>query len=266
MDPLDTLAVRFHLGGEFLNDGKKLHYCGGKEAMSNIDRDKISLPELVGHLRDHYVVKEGTLLHWLFPGKELDNGLRALVDDQACQYMAHCITDGGVADVFVEDPPTEIEEANVSDFEDELVDMDDGQVGSNDEVVSDDVGGASEDNEEVPKKHLVSVTKGPEPREKIEREISMLREFYRSLVKMGKEICLLSHDNSSGKRDAQKGFKNDESASSEDSDYVPGDACSSEEDEEAHEILKMIKNFKKKLRSGGVASLDDVELTDNGPN
>ncbi|KAG2642547.1 hypothetical protein PVAP13_2KG196736, partial [Panicum virgatum] len=51
MDPLDTLAVRFHLGGEFLNDGKKLHYCGGKEAMSDIDRDKISLPELVGHLR-----------------------------------------------------------------------------------------------------------------------------------------------------------------------------------------------------------------------
>ena len=95
MDPLDTLAVRFHLGGEFLNDGKKLHYCGGKEGMSDIDRDKISLPELVGHLRDHYVVKEGTLLHWLFPGKELENGLRALVDDQACQYMADCITDGG---------------------------------------------------------------------------------------------------------------------------------------------------------------------------
>ena len=85
-------------------------------------------------------------------------------------------------------------------------------------------------------------------------------------MKKGKKICLLSHDKSSGKRDAQKGFKNDESASSEDSDYVPGDACSSEEDEEAHEILKRIKNFKKKLRSGGVASLDDVELTDNGPN
>ena len=34
MDPLDTLAVRFHFGGgEFLNDGKKTHYCGGNEAM-----------------------------------------------------------------------------------------------------------------------------------------------------------------------------------------------------------------------------------------
>ena len=153
----------------------------------------------------------------------------------------------------------------MSDFEDELVDMDDGAAGTDDEdVASDNGGGASENNEEVPKKHLVSVTKGPEPREKIEREISMLREFYRSLVKKGKEICLLSHDKSSEKRDAQKGFKNDESASSEDNDYVPGDACSSEEDEEAHEILKRFKIFKK-LRSGGVASLDDVELTDNGP-
>jgi len=173
---------------------------------------------------------------------------------------------GGVADVFVEDPPTEIEEANVSDFEDELVDMDDGAAGTDDEdVASDNGGGASENNEEVPKKHLVYVTKQREPREKIEMEISMLREFYRSPVKKGNEICLLSHEKRSGKRDAQEGLKNDGSPSSEDSDYVPGDACSSEEDEEAHEILKRFKKFKKKLRSGGVASLDDVELTNNGP-
>ena len=83
-------------------------------------------------------------------------------------------------------------------------------------------------------------------------------------MKKGKKICLLSHDKRSGKRD-EEGLKNDGSPSSEDSDYVPGDACSSEEDEEAHEILKRFKNFKKKLRSVGVASLDDVELTDNGP-
>ena len=82
-------------------------------------------------------------------------------------------------------------------------------------------------------------------------------------MKKGKKICLLSHDKRSGKRD-EEGLKNDGSPSSEDSDYVPGDACSSEEDEEAHEILKRFKNFKK-LWSGGVASLDDVELTDNGP-
>jgi len=104
---------------------EKTHYCGGNEAMSDIDRDKISLPELVGHLRDHCVVKEGMLMHWLFPGKELENGLRVLVDDKACQYMSDCITDGGVAEIYVEDEPTEMEEdedggeANASDFEDE---------------------------------------------------------------------------------------------------------------------------------------------------
>jgi alpha-galactosidase len=29
-------------------------------------------------------------------------GLRALVDDQVCQYMSNCIGEGGVADVYVE--------------------------------------------------------------------------------------------------------------------------------------------------------------------
>jgi len=43
--------------------------------MSYIDRDKVSLPEVVGHLRDHLNVSEGVLLHWLFPGMELHNGL-----------------------------------------------------------------------------------------------------------------------------------------------------------------------------------------------
>ena len=54
MDPLDFLAVRFHFGGEFINDGKVLHYCGGKEGISTIERDKISLPEITGHLKDHF--------------------------------------------------------------------------------------------------------------------------------------------------------------------------------------------------------------------
>jgi len=38
----------------------------------------------------------------LFPGKDLLNGLRVLVDDKACFDMSECVTDGGVADVFVE--------------------------------------------------------------------------------------------------------------------------------------------------------------------
>jgi len=112
MDPLEFLAVRFHFGGEFFNDGKKLHYLGGNEKVSFIDRDKLSLPEVIGHLKDHYNVTDPVLLHWLFLGKELLNGLRVLVDDKACVEMCECISDGGVADIFVE-----LIEVNADDME-----------------------------------------------------------------------------------------------------------------------------------------------------
>jgi alpha-galactosidase len=102
MDPLEFLAVRFYFGGVFFNDGKKLHYLGGKEELSFIDRDKIFLPKVMGHLRDHYNATDPVILHWLFPGKQLVNGLRVLVDDQACLEMCQCISDVGAADIFVE--------------------------------------------------------------------------------------------------------------------------------------------------------------------
>ena len=41
---------------------------------------------------------------------------------------------------------------------------------------------------------------------------------------------------------------------------MPGDACSSKKDDEAAEILSKYKAFKKKLRKGEKASLDDVVL------
>jgi len=72
--------------------------------MSYIDRDKISLPEVVGRLRDHYNVHDGVLLHWLFLGKELHDGLRVLVDDKVCQFMSDSIMDSGVANIYVEEP------------------------------------------------------------------------------------------------------------------------------------------------------------------
>jgi hypothetical protein len=48
--------------------------------------------------------------------------------------------------------------------------------------------------------------------------------------------------------------------SSSDNDFIPGDDSSSEEDEEAKEILRKFKQFKKNLRSGQVAHLDDIVL------
>ena len=106
MDMLGILPVRFHFNGEFINVGADLYYCGGNDAMSHIDRDKISLPELVGHLKDHCVVLDGALLHWLVPGKALKFGLRALVDDNSCIEMANSTEEGCVAEVYVEAPVT----------------------------------------------------------------------------------------------------------------------------------------------------------------
>ena len=53
MDGCDLLPVRFHFNGEFVRKSDRLFYDRGTEAMSFIDRDKMSLPEVVGHLRDH---------------------------------------------------------------------------------------------------------------------------------------------------------------------------------------------------------------------
>lgn len=124
MDGFDTLTVRFHFNGEFLKNGK-----GGTEAMSYVDRDKLSLPEIVGHLCDHCYVKEGTLLHWLFPERDMSTGLRALVDDKVCQYMSDCIVECGVAEVYVEKPVIVQETGSQqdatgkgSDYEDEMQD------------------------------------------------------------------------------------------------------------------------------------------------
>jgi alpha-galactosidase len=44
MDVMDTLVVRFHFNGVFINSGNSVHYVGGRRAMSYIDRDKVSLP------------------------------------------------------------------------------------------------------------------------------------------------------------------------------------------------------------------------------
>jgi alpha-galactosidase len=121
--------VRFHYNGKFIHDGKKMHYSGGTVAMSYIDHDKVSLPELVGHLKDHCAVLDGTLLHWLFLERELHDGLRALVDDKACLDMLRCTEDGFYAEVYVEAPvgqeisydeATTGSEVEESEYEDEM--------------------------------------------------------------------------------------------------------------------------------------------------
>ncbi|CAN6219452.1 unnamed protein product [Urochloa humidicola] len=125
MDVFSTLIVRFHFNGLFTNSGKTVRYVGGSEAISYIDRDKVSLLEIVGHLRDHWEVEDGALLHWLFPGKGLDDGLRVLIDDNACLQMSDATVEGGVADIYVE-AATTADESNAqgdqgSPFQHEMI-------------------------------------------------------------------------------------------------------------------------------------------------
>ena len=87
MDPAEVLNVRFHYGGEFIRIGPSLDYVGGDTALSEIQRDMLSLPELRGFLADHITVKESMKLYFLMPGRELVNGLVFLYTDEGCVKM-----------------------------------------------------------------------------------------------------------------------------------------------------------------------------------
>ncbi|CAO2201257.1 unnamed protein product [Urochloa humidicola] len=228
MDVIDELPVRFHFGGTFFSDGKKMQYCGGTEALSYIDRDKISLPELVGHLRDHCTVSEGSLLHWLFPGKEMENGLRVLVDDKVCQYMADSIVEGGVADIFVEAVAAEKGAGDMN-------------------------GSASEDDcVVVQPKEMTHIAPGESSAE-IHKQVEHVQQFYLTPSEKRKEV-IADKEETTNNDDGSE-----ESDDSEDGNYMPGDSSSSEQDDEAFEILRKFKAFKRRLKSGQVATLDDVE-------
>jgi hypothetical protein len=103
MDDLDFLPIRFHFEGGFSYVGEHLQYVGGSIGMSHVEIDKISLPEIMGHLEDHVRRTDVMRLHWLRPGKLLANGLMLLFDDVSCQAMANHLTDSGVAEIYVEE-------------------------------------------------------------------------------------------------------------------------------------------------------------------
>ncbi|KAE8787689.1 hypothetical protein D1007_38295 [Hordeum vulgare] len=81
MDPSEILNARFHIGGEFIRIGPNLDYFGGEEAMSEIERDKLSLQEVKGYLKDHTEFMESMKFYFPLPRKELINGLVFLNDD-----------------------------------------------------------------------------------------------------------------------------------------------------------------------------------------
>ena len=103
MDPTEILTVRFHYGGEFVRIGRQLNYVGGDEGMSDIERDKLSLQEVIGFIKDHMEYKASMKIYFHIPGKELDDGLLFLNDDSKCLQMADYVCVDEVADVYIAD-------------------------------------------------------------------------------------------------------------------------------------------------------------------
>ncbi|KAM0919912.1 hypothetical protein ACQ4PT_007900 [Festuca glaucescens] len=138
MDPAEILSVRFHFGGEFVHIGKELDYVGGDEEISEIERDKMSLQEVIGFLKGHMEVKDSVKLYFLPPGKELANGLVFLYDDAGCVKMSEQITDGRVADIYVEYHAEQdmVSISSGSDFEDEIVSLGDSDESEVPEVIT----------------------------------------------------------------------------------------------------------------------------------
>jgi hypothetical protein len=100
---------------------------GGDEEISEIseiERDKLSLPEVKGHLKDHMPWKDSMKLYFLLPGKELADGLVFLHTDSNCMQIANHTDVGGFAEVYVEYHGEEdsVDSSSCSDFEDEMLD------------------------------------------------------------------------------------------------------------------------------------------------
>lgn len=235
--------VRFHFNGEFVTSGREKKYCGGREALSYIDRDKISLPEIFGHLRDHCKVMEGTMLHWLFPGKDLNSGLRALLDDTVCKLMEDCIDDLGVAEVYAEEPT--IVDLCYSSDDDSSYEADESEDDSEEMEVAEGGMEGTEDAVALEGGEIRTKTNEVRKGKAISSEIPENR------------LVVYNCDNDPLASQAP-------SESESNSEYIPGDDAGSDDDEEIIEIEKHYKDMKRKVKAGQLDNLDDVYLGGQG--
>jgi hypothetical protein len=103
MGDSEVLTVRFHFNGVFVVDGSLLNYCNGDEGVSHIDKDKLSIPELEGHLQDHTIFRRSVRMYWLPCGAAVHTGMRMLVDDKSCLDMLDAVDCVGVVDIYTEE-------------------------------------------------------------------------------------------------------------------------------------------------------------------
>jgi len=100
MGDSEVLVVRFHFNGVFVLDGSSVQYCNGDEGVSHIDKDKLSIPQLEGHLMDHTTFKRSVRMYWLPFGAAVNTGMRMLVDDKSCLDMVDAIGSNGAVDIY----------------------------------------------------------------------------------------------------------------------------------------------------------------------
>ena len=100
MGDSEVLVVRFHFNGVFVLDGSSVQYCNGDEGVSHIGKDKLSIPELEGHLMDHKTFKRSIRMYWLPFGAAVNTGMRMLVDDKSCLDMVDAIGSNGAVDIY----------------------------------------------------------------------------------------------------------------------------------------------------------------------
>ncbi|CAN6269348.1 unnamed protein product [Urochloa humidicola] len=98
----EVLMVRFHFNGDFVVDGSQMQYCNGDIGVSHIEKDKLSIPELNGHLLDHTTFHKFVRMYWLPVGAKLSSGMRLLVDDKSCMDMVNEIGASGAVDIYSE--------------------------------------------------------------------------------------------------------------------------------------------------------------------
>lgn len=205
----------------------------------------MSLPEVIGHFKGHYNASDPVLLHWMFPGKELLNGLRALDDDNACLEMCQYVTDGGVAYVFAElikVNPDDMEEGEPN-LEEQCSDREE-QAERENEMTNNELKGMEtpqEDNVYVQSSGVQSIViaRTSEKRnwvrnkEPVNKVVKAKKKVSQEEVSIHKEAPL--HIDSNSDRDG----------TNTDNDYLPGDDESSEEDEEAAQIKASLKDSRR---------------------
>lgn len=132
--------------------------------------------------------------------------------------MSDCIVESGVADVYAENHEHDAA-VEASEYEKEM------EENSKDDEI--------EDEDLMP----FTVWKGES--KQVGKQVALVSQFHST------------PNNMSGDTDGDE-------MSDTGSEYMPGDSCSSCDDEEATEIHSKFKNFKKKVKKGEATSLDDV--------